>query len=69
MPQQMFCTAMAKAKVSRVQPRSIVIGASQNPKPWRMPIDTVTMAAPQISTWRMDSGVAVMWEVVVMAEL
>ena len=50
MPQARFCTASANAKVSRFQPRSIVIGCSQSPKPWRMPIDSVTMAAPQTST-------------------
>jgi len=46
--------ARAKAKVSRVQPRSIVMGASHRPKPCRMPIDRVTMRAPQSSTCFMD---------------
>ena len=54
-PQARFCTAIAKAKVSRFQPRSAVIGCSQRPKPWRMPIDIVTIAAPQISTCVIES--------------
>ena len=54
-PQAMFWIAIAKAKVSRVQPRSIVIGCSHSPKPWRMPMDRVTIAAPQISTCVIDS--------------
>ena len=56
-PQVRFCTAIAKAKVSRVQPRSSVIGCSHRPKPWRMPIDKVTTAAPQSSTWVIESAV------------
>ena len=47
--------AMAKAKVSRVQPWAWVMGCSHRPKPWRMPMDKVTMAAPQIRTWAMES--------------
>ena len=54
-PQDRFCTAMAKAKVSRVQPCACVIGCNHRPKPWRMPIDRVTMAAPHTSTCHMDS--------------
>lgn len=50
MPQARFCTASAKEKVSRVQPRSVMMGCSQKPKPWRMPIDSVTMRAPHSST-------------------
>jgi hypothetical protein len=46
--------ASAKAKVSRLQPRSMVIGCSHRPKPWRMPIDSVTMMAPHSSTWVID---------------
>src|SRR5436309_9376079 len=53
-PHARFCTAMAKAKVSRDHPRSTVIGCSHSPKPWRMPIDTVTIAAPHSSTCVMD---------------
>jgi len=53
-PQARFCTASAKAKVSRVQPRSIVIGCSHRPKPWPIPIERVTMAAPHSSTWVME---------------
>jgi len=33
-----------------------VIGCSQRPKPWRIPIDTVTIAAPQISTCVSDNA-------------
>jgi hypothetical protein len=55
MPHDRFCTAMAKAKVSRVQPCSWVMGCSHRPKPWRMPMDKVTMAAPQASTCRAES--------------
>src|SRR5664279_3098305 len=47
---------MANAKVSRFQPRSIVTGCSQRPKPCRMPIDRVTIAAPHTSTWTIDKG-------------
>jgi hypothetical protein len=47
--------AMASAKDWRVQPISCVMGCSHRPKPWRMPMDRVTMAAPQASTWNMDS--------------
>jgi hypothetical protein len=43
--------AMAKAKVSRVQSWAWVMGCSHKPKPWRIPIDRVTMTAPQASTW------------------
>jgi hypothetical protein len=56
MPQARFCTASAKAKVSRDQPRSIVIGCSHRPKPCRMPIDSVTIIALQSSTWVNDRG-------------
>ena len=54
-PQARFWMARAKAKVSRVQPCAWVIGCSHRPKPWRMPMDRVTMAAPQTSTWVMES--------------
>ena len=66
-PQARFCTASAKAKVSRVQPRSIVIGCSHRPKPWRMPMESVTMAAPQISTWVIDRRVGKAEAVVIRA--
>ena len=48
---------MARARENdwRVQPISCVMGKSHSPKPWRMPMDRVTMAAPQASTWNMDS--------------
>src|SRR5436190_13013787 len=55
-PQARFCTASANAKVSRFQPRSIVTGCSQRPKPCRMPIDIVTIAAPQTRICAIDSG-------------
>ena len=58
-PQARFCTAIAKAKVSRVQPRSWVIGPSHKPKPWRMPIDSVTTSAPHSRTWCIDSRAGV----------
>ncbi len=53
-PHDRFCTAMASEKLSRVQPWSWVMGCNQRPKPWRMPIDRVTMAAPQSSSWVAD---------------
>src|SRR6187402_175795 len=53
-PQARFWIASAKAKVSRVQPRSIVIGCSHRPKPWRMPMLIVTIAAPHSSTCVID---------------
>ncbi|GLS98322.1 hypothetical protein GCM10007918_56140 [Piscinibacter gummiphilus] len=43
--------ASANAKVSRDQPRSIVMGCSHRPKPWRMPIDRVTIRPAQARTW------------------
>ena len=58
-------TAMAKAKVSRLQPCACVIGCSHSPKPWRIPIESVTMAAPQASTCHIESlgveGICVTW--------
>ena len=56
MPQLRFWTAMASAKFSRVQWLACVTGCSHRPKPCRMPMERVTMAAPQISTWAMDRG-------------
>jgi hypothetical protein len=47
--------ASANANDSRVQPMAWVMGCSHRPKPWRMPMDRVTMAAPQASTWNMES--------------
>src|SRR6478672_5081137 len=55
-PQARFCTASANAKVSRFQPRSMVTGCSHSPRPWRIPIDIVTMAAPQTRICVIDSG-------------
>ena len=49
-PQARFWIAMAKEKFSRVQCCACVIGCNHRPKPWRMPMDKVTMAAPQAST-------------------
>ena len=53
-PQDRFCIAIAKAKVSRVQPWAWVMGCNQRPKPWRMPMESVKIAAPQTSTWVME---------------
>ena len=47
--------AMAKAKVSRVQPWACVMGCNHSPKPWRMPIDRVRMQAPHSKTWLVES--------------
>ncbi len=52
-PHERFCTASAQEKCSRVQPCASVMGSSHKPKPCRMPIDSMTMAAPQSSTWAM----------------
>ena len=54
-PQVKFWLAMARAKVSRLQSWLCVIGCSHKPKPWRMPMESVTMAAPQASTCSMES--------------
>ena len=54
-PQEMFCIAIANENVSRVHPRAWVTGSSHSPKPWRIPIDNVTMAAPHTSTWVIES--------------
>ena len=53
-PQEMFWIAMANEKVSRDQSIDWVTGSSHSPKPWRIPIDMVTIAAPHTSTWVMD---------------
>ncbi|MNT64501.1 hypothetical protein D3C72_2024060 [compost metagenome] len=37
MPQVRFCTAIAMAKVSRLQPRSIETGSRNSPCTWRTP--------------------------------
>jgi hypothetical protein len=50
-PQVRFWIAMARAKVSRVQPWACVTGCSHSPKAWRVPMDSVKTAAPQISIW------------------
>jgi hypothetical protein len=49
-PQIRFCSAIANAKVSRVQPWSSVIGCRNRPKPCRVPIARVRMVPPQIRT-------------------
>jgi len=54
-PQVRFWMAIAMEKVSRVQPWAWVTGCSQRPKPWRMPMERVTMAAPQTRTWVSES--------------
>src|SRR5512139_3606840 len=54
-PQARFWMASAKAKVSRLQFWAWVIGCSHRPKPCRMPMDRVTMAAPQARTWSIES--------------
>src|SRR5512133_3801975 len=50
--------ARAKAKVSRFQSRLCVMGCSHRPKPCRMPMEIVTMAAPHNRTWLMESVLA-----------
>ncbi len=55
-PQEMFWIAMASEKLWRVQSMDWVTGSSHRPKPWRMPMDMVTMAAPQSSNWVRDRG-------------
>ena len=54
-PQAKFWMAMAKAKVSRVQPWVWVMGCNHSPKPCRMPMDSVRMQAPHSKTWLVDS--------------
>ncbi|MCY1304917.1 hypothetical protein D9M70_546920 [compost metagenome] len=49
-PHIRFCSASAKAKVSRFQPCACVIGRLNRPKPWRMPIESVTSRPPHTST-------------------
>ena len=49
-PHERFCIASAKEKVWRDQSCACVIGCSHRPKPWRMPIDRVTISAPHSST-------------------
>src|SRR5215831_16228778 len=49
-PQIRFCSAIANAKVSRLQPWSRVIGCRNRPKPCRVPMASVRMVPPQIST-------------------
>ncbi|MNE03358.1 hypothetical protein D3C80_958570 [compost metagenome] len=44
-PQIRFCRAMAKAKTSRPQPNSALIGARNSPKPWRTPRDNARISA------------------------
>ncbi|MCY1303409.1 hypothetical protein D9M70_531140 [compost metagenome] len=50
MPHDRFCTASANEKVCRFHSCACVMGCSQRPKPWRMPIESVTIMAPQNST-------------------
>lgn len=54
-PHDRFWMAIARANDWRVQPISWVMGCNHSPKPWRMPMDKVTMAAPHASTWNMDN--------------
>ncbi len=49
-PHIRFCSASAKAKVSRFQPWAWVIGRLNRPKPCRMPIESVTSRPPHTST-------------------
>jgi hypothetical protein len=49
-----FCSAMAKEKASRPQPRSIDIGRRNNPKLCRVPSASIRMIPPQA---RMTAGV------------
>ncbi len=46
--------ASAKENVSRVQPCACVMGCNHKPNPCRIPIESVTMAAPKVSTWNKD---------------
>ncbi len=55
-PHIRFCSASAKAKVSRLQPCVCVIGRLNRPKPCRIPIDKVTSRPPQIKTVVRESG-------------
>jgi len=50
-PQARFGMAMASAKVSRDQPWGCVMGCSHKPKPWRMPMENVTINAPHSRTY------------------
>jgi hypothetical protein len=47
---------MAKAKDSRLQPFSWVMGCIHNPKPWRIPMERVKTKALQVKTWATESG-------------
>src|SRR5690606_25694510 len=49
-PHIRFCTARAKANTPRPQPRSLLIGSRNSPKPWRRPMASVTTRLPRIST-------------------
>ena len=63
-PQEIFWIAMAKENASRLQSRACVTGCSHKPKPCRIPMDSVTIAAPHSNTcvrlsvrevWRMTA--------------
>lgn len=47
--------AIANEKVSRDQFCACVMGCNQRPKPWRIPIASVTTIAPHNRTWKIES--------------
>src|SRR5258706_15534268 len=53
-PHRRFCSAMAKANSSRVQPLASVIGGRSSPIVWRTPMASIRMSAPHTRTVRVD---------------
>ena len=50
--------AKAKEKTSRFQPRAPVMGCRKRPPVWRMPMERVTLVAPQANTWTVERGLS-----------
>src|SRR5258708_20385386 len=53
-PHSRFCSAMAKANSSRVQPLARVSGGSSRPRVWRTPMASIRMSAPHARMVRVD---------------
>src|SRR5258708_9039659 len=53
-PHSRFCSAMANANSSRVQPLASVMGGSNKPMVWRTPMASMRMSAPHTRTVRVD---------------
>jgi hypothetical protein len=53
-PHRMFCSAIASANSSRLQPFATVICGMKRPIVWRTPMASISTRAAQTSTVRVD---------------